>query len=90
MSKAFKFYTDPGHGWLKVTRADCLDLGFTANDFSAYSYLGDGGEIYLEEDCDAPKFLHAYQAKHGAMPTIKESHCSTSSRIRRMRRNEPT
>lgn len=88
MSKSFTFYSDPGHAWLKVDRADCLALGLTVNDFSAYSYLADGGAVYLEEDCDAPKFLRAYQAKHGAA-IVRHSHCDTSSRIRRLRRNAP-
>jgi hypothetical protein len=85
----FTFHSDNGHGWLAVERADCLALGFTANDFSRYSYLADGGKIYLEEDCDASKFFAAYIKKHGAMPTVVDKHVNGSSFIRRLRRNEP-
>lgn len=84
--QTFTFYSDPSHGWLKVSRADALALGFTAKDFSRFSYIADGGTLYLEEDCDAGKFLAAFEAKHGK-PTIKESHCNGQSRIRRYRRN---
>jgi len=86
MQNVFYFYSDAGHAWLKVERSDALALGFTALDFSKYSYVADGGTLYLEEDCDAPKFLAAYEAKHGK-PTIKEKHCNGTSHIRRYRRN---
>jgi hypothetical protein len=83
--KAFKFYSDPGHGWLKVTVADCLDLQLMPSDFTRYSYRRND-ELYLEEDCDASKFIAAYRAKHGATPTVTESHCNSDSLIRRLPR----
>lgn len=55
MQKTFKFYTDPGHGWLAVKITDLAKIGMSINDFSAYSYRR-GGTVYLEEDCDAPLF----------------------------------
>ena len=81
MSKTFTLFTDPGHGWLNVTVADCLDVGLMPRDFSRYSYRR-AEKLYLEEDCDASKFIAAYVAKHGAMPTIKESHTNRDSIIR--------
>lgn len=86
---SFIFHSDPSHGWLQVERGDALALGFTARDFSKYSYVKDGGTLYLEEDCDASKFLRAYEAKHGNAPTITEKHCRGESPIRRLRRIDP-
>jgi len=51
------FHTDPGHGWLEVTRAECKRLGILDQiSPSSYQY---GDKIYLEEDCDAPLFVRA-------------------------------
>jgi len=47
----YTFFTDPGHGWLRV-QLDELD-GFEP---SAYSYLDDT-YAYLEEDCDVLGWL---------------------------------
>jgi hypothetical protein len=82
----FHYYCDPSHGWLKVSRAAALELGFTKADFSRYSYIADGGTLYLEEDCDAPKFLAAYEAKHGK-PKLVEHYSNSRSRIRLLRPN---
>jgi|SRR5215469_15715667 len=88
----FVFYTDPGHGWLAVLRRDLAVLGFTALDFTSCSYVsGDGERFYLEEDCDAPKFIEAYRAHHGCDPVIAERHLGStqphSNFIRRLPRN---
>jgi len=88
MSKTFTYFTDPGHGWLNVTTADCLDVGLLSSDFSRYSYRR-AEKLYLEEDCDAPKFITAYTAKHGAAPTIKQSHTNGNSLIRTQARINP-
>lgn len=85
--KAFTFFSDPSHGWLKVERADAFELGLTASDFSKFTYIGDHGAFFLEEDCDAPKFLRAFEARHGAKPVINERHTNANSSIRSYRRN---
>jgi hypothetical protein len=82
--KTFTFHIDPGHGWLKVTTGDCLDIGLFADNFSRYSYQRNH-ELFLEEDCDAAKFIRAYRAKHGVI-YIKECHTSGQSFIRRLPR----
>jgi len=83
----FQLYSDPAHGWLKITRADALALGFTAKDFSRYSYVNDYF-IYLEEDADATKFIAAFKAKHGENAIrIRETVCARRSKIRGYRRN---
>lgn len=51
----FKFYSDPGHGWLAVKRKLIVELGLL-NAISPFSYQK-GATVYLEEDADASKFL---------------------------------
>jgi hypothetical protein len=59
MSK-FDFHYDAGHGWLKVHVYDARDVGLDVEDFTAYSYK-QGDHLYLEEDCDAGRFLLAWE-----------------------------
>jgi hypothetical protein len=83
------YYTDPAHGWLHVP-ADCLRaLGLTAADFSKYSYVGREGALYLEEDCDMPKFMRAYYRACGKHAPIQESYSARDSFVRGMPRNVP-
>jgi hypothetical protein len=67
---AFTFIEDPGHGWLEVTTTDLALVGLKSTDFSRYSYRR-GNVLYLEEDCDAPRFLEAWKARNGGRPEIK-------------------
>lgn len=53
----YKFYEDPGHGWLEVTRAELEQLGLL-DKISGYSYQ-DRMFVYLEEDSDMIKFAKA-------------------------------
>jgi hypothetical protein len=57
MLKPYTFFTDPGHGWLAVPKAELTTLGI-AHDISPYSYQH-AGFVYLEEDCDLVKFYNA-------------------------------
>lgn len=70
----FTFFNDPGHGWLQVRGSDLQDLGLKCRDFSAEgNYVQRArGFIYLEEDCDAPQFIRAWEAKHGSRFTCNE------------------
>jgi len=54
------FHSDPGHGWLEVTRAECKRLGILER-ISHYSYQR-GDKVYLEEDCDAALWVEAKRA----------------------------
>jgi len=54
-AKTYTYFTDPGHGWLRVKRAELNALGI-ANKISPYSYMR-GDYVYLEEDCDMAKFM---------------------------------
>ena len=62
----FKFWSDPGHGWVEVTRKLFIELGGKMEDVSNYSYQSHDGEIlYLEEDCDAAILAKLIERKHG-------------------------
>jgi hypothetical protein len=84
MRKTFTLHTDNGHGWLRVTIAEITMLRFHINDFSRYSYRKND-DLFLEEDCDAGKFLNAFQAMYGE-PHINVENYNGSSPIRRYRR----
>ena len=51
----FTFYTDPGHGWIKIPMRLINSLGIE-DGISSHSYYRNGF-AYLEEDCDAKLFL---------------------------------
>lgn len=79
--KKFTFYTDPGHGWLKVDR-EVLEATMDGNDISTFSYAR-GRWVFLEEDADAPKFIKAYEEKYGCKVAIThKKQASKSSKIR--------
>lgn len=66
MQTTIKFikYDDPGHGWLAVPTAYLQKIGLALKDFSKYSYRSrDGSMVYLEEDCDAGKFVQVLEQK---------------------------
>ena len=46
--KTIVYYTDPGHGWFAVKRAELAQLGILGQ-VSHYSYQR-GRTVYLEED----------------------------------------
>lgn len=82
MAKTFKFYSDPGHGWLAVKIADAEAIGLKVSDFSPYSYIR-GKTLYLEEDCDATLFVTRYQLKNGGQrPNYVEKYTDKSHPIR--------
>lgn len=51
------FYSDPGHGWLKVPRKLLLQMG-VITQISPYSYESEDA-VFLEEDRDASLFIEA-------------------------------
>ena len=74
------FCSDAGHGWLKVTTAELLNLKIYG-EISSYSHvLGD--DVYLEEDCDAPTFVRAYETQYGLKPAFKSVDHGALSPIR--------
>ena len=69
----FTFYADPGHGWLCVTGQDLKNVGLKPTDFTQYSYRARKLDVYfLEEDCDASKFVDAYVKLNKCQPQFKE------------------
>jgi hypothetical protein len=79
----FTFICDPGHGWLQVDFSDLKALGLNPSDFSRYSYRK-RNTFYLEEDCDAGKFINAYQARYDHSPHIDETHSNSESFVRNL------
>lgn len=66
----YKFYRDPGHGWLAVSRQELIDLHID-KQISKFSYQ-QHNQIYLEEDSDMPLFLRAKgQANTQIIDTIR-------------------
>lgn len=77
------YYTDAGHGWLKVNRAELDALGIS-DKVSAYSYQK-GDFAYLEEDCDASLFMDAAKAAGWTLNMIGKN-CANYSTIRQFER----
>ena len=78
--KTYKFYADPGHGWLAVKITELLELGIVTQ-ISNYSYMR-GATAYLEEDCDASLFFNSYRDKHGVDPKHTYTYTNNRSHIR--------
>ena len=84
MGKIFEFYTDTGHGWLRVSHKDVAASGLDIATISRYSYQ-DGCHAYLEEDADADRFISAWTEKFGT-PTCVEMRERGVSPIRKLAR----
>jgi len=72
-TSTFVFFSDPGHGWLRVQRAKLQQLGIEEK-ITPYSYQR-GRWAYLEEDCDAGTFIEAMRAA-GWRFIIKQRNCA--------------
>ena len=72
MTETFTFHTDPGHGWVEVPLQVIQELDIN-KDISSYSYT-DGRNVYLEEDCDAGKFVAAFEKVNGSRPNFVEKY----------------
>lgn len=77
---SFNFYSDPGHGWLKVPMSVLGVLGII-DKISPYSYQR-GENAYLEEDCDASVFMETYRKTYGHEPKIKFHLADKCSKVR--------
>ena len=82
--RKYFFHTDPGHGWLEVSRfdLDCLDL---TDKISSCSYESwDGLTVYLEEDCDCSLYFQAlgFDPGKGNHPKIGPDKYEDNSFIR--------
>lgn len=79
LNKTYQSYSDPGHGWLKVSIADLYMLGIESK-ISHYSYINNYN-VFLEEDCDLTIFINAMESKNIDFK-INEHSCNNSSKIR--------
>lgn len=70
--KTINVYTDPGHGWAKVSRATLKRLGLEEK-ISSYSYQRND-QVYLEEDCDLSLYISALKDQ-GFSITFREHVC---------------
>lgn len=87
MAKIVKvMHSDPGHAWLAVKLSE-LDMLGIRHDISTYSYVK-GKTVYLEEDCDAPKFIQAMRAK-GIEVEVKDGAHRPRSPIRYFKTYSP-
>ena len=68
-ARRYRFFEDPGHGWLEVPRAEVLASGADITPYSYYDPVTD--MAYLEEDCDAPRFLKATGRDWSSLPVIE-------------------
>lgn len=77
---SFKYYSDPGHGWVKVPHALLARLGI-ADNITPWSYTR-GEYAYLEQDSDLSTFHNAMLAKAITPRYISSSTRDKSSKIR--------
>jgi len=78
--KTTVYYTDPGHGWFAVKRAELARLG-VLDSVSHYSYQR-GQTVYLEEDCDAALYFNAIRRTTGQDPAYIYKHTDKTHPIR--------
>jgi hypothetical protein len=74
------YYTDPGHGWLRVPLKTLTKLGI-ADKITSFSYKRTE-YAYLEEDQDMTTFLLAMNEK-GVEVARKNRNTNRESRIRK-------
>ena len=56
------FIDNESHGYLKVSKETFFQLELNGSEFSEYSYYYNNN-FYLEEDCDATKFINIAKNK---------------------------
>jgi|JFJP01.1.fsa_nt_gi hypothetical protein len=78
----FKYYTDPGHGWM-MTPVKLLEKYKVQDKISKYSYI-DGDTAFLEEDCDATVLLNAIEAAGDTAAFLVDMHTDEDSFIREL------
>lgn len=74
------WFADAGHAWLAVPKKTLVALGI-AEQISSYSYIRDD-IAFLEEDCDAGKFMEAAANTPGFTITVNHAPHEDDSIIR--------
>jgi len=85
MNEQFTFASDPAHGWLLVTENQLIQAGLAPGHFTPYSFkhVWDGVQVYaLEEDCDAGKFVDAWESKFGELVAWREWYTDGDHEVR--------
>jgi hypothetical protein len=68
------FYSDAGHGWLRVPRFLLAELGLL-DVISSYSYQSKTGKtVYLEEDGDCRAFMDAVKKANKPVSIVDVDH----------------
>jgi len=78
------FISDPGHGWVKISREKLIKLGI-ARKISSYSYQR-AGWVFLEEDCDAALLIKTCELLKIKLVIKKKTPARNSSKIRNYQR----
>lgn len=78
-TKTIPYYTDPGHGWIKVSLKE-LEKYDLMDKISTYSYIRKD-YAYLEEDCDANVYVRKLTSM-GIEAKLKILNSNKSSKIR--------
>lgn len=68
------FFHDPGHGWLRVTRSELVELGVMDKISSCSYQTVDGKFVFLEEDCDLSVYVDAKGYTHHSQWCSREVH----------------
>ena len=90
-TRSFRFYSDPGHGWVRVPIPFLVQIigADWRKVFTPFSYER-GTYVYLEEDEDAARFIQRSRTA-GIEPVLKPASTgvATYSRIRTYARLTP-
>ena len=78
--KVYQFFSDSGHGWLKVTRTELQRLKII-DKISSCSYQKNG-IVFLEEDGDCTLFVNAKKSIDGIEIKTKGIQSDKVSKIR--------
>jgi len=75
----FRYYQDPGHGWVAIKIKLLKKLGI-AEQISSFSYMRND-KAFLEEDCDMARLINRLD-ELGITYEFIECHSSKQSKIR--------
>ena len=86
MIKSYVLYSDPGHGWLRVSKKELETLNIET-EISNYSYVSkDRQFVFLEEDRDMAIFERAKEQAGEGPITV---HCKSANNHSKIRSYRP-